>query len=117
MNSLARGRWTKRLTYVVYFTKECPRITAAFGISGVQIAPSLDSIALFRGYSATIRIAQLTGFSCCTHAYWAYEYGVELRLIRPGKQTQIGLIHSLTVSCGDERMIEHRISDILQLNL
>lgn len=31
--------------------KECLTVTAAFGISGVQVTRILDSIALFRGYS------------------------------------------------------------------
>ncbi len=46
---------TKCLTCVDDFTKECLTITIAFGISGVQVTRILDSIALFRGYPATIR--------------------------------------------------------------
>jgi putative transposase len=40
------------------FTKECLTVTTAFGISGVQVTRILDSIALFRGYPATIRTDQ-----------------------------------------------------------
>jgi putative transposase len=40
------------------FTKECLTVTVAFGISGVQVTRILDSIALFRGYPATIRTDQ-----------------------------------------------------------
>lgn len=55
MDVLASGRRIKCLTCVDDFPKECLTITAAFGISGVQFARILDSIALFRGYPATIR--------------------------------------------------------------
>ena len=47
-----------------YFTKECLTITTAFCISGVQITRILDSIALFRGYSAIIRTDQGPEFTC-----------------------------------------------------
>lgn len=58
MDALACGRRIKCLTCVDDFTKECLTITAAFGISGVQVTRILDSIALFRGYLATIRTDQ-----------------------------------------------------------
>jgi len=58
MDALANGRRIKCLTCVDDFTKECLTITAAFGISGVQVTRILDSIALFRGYPTTIRTDQ-----------------------------------------------------------
>ena len=58
MDALANSLRFKCLTCVDDFTKECLTITAAFGISGVQVTRILDSIALFRGYPATIRTDQ-----------------------------------------------------------
>jgi putative transposase len=55
MDALATGRRIKCLTCVDDFTKECLTVTIAFGISGVQVTRILDSIALFRGYPATIK--------------------------------------------------------------
>ncbi|BBW24392.1 hypothetical protein STN0717ENT53_P11790 (plasmid) [Enterobacter kobei] len=55
MDALSTGRRIKCLTCVDDFTKECLTVTVAFGISGVQVTRILDSIALFRGYPATIR--------------------------------------------------------------
>jgi len=54
IDALASSRRIKCLTYVDDFTKECLTITIAFGNSGVQVTRILDSIALFRGYPATI---------------------------------------------------------------
>lgn len=56
--ALATGRRIKFLTCVDIFTKECLTFTATFGISSIQVTYILDSIALFRGYPATIRTAQ-----------------------------------------------------------
>lgn len=64
MDALVNGRRIKCLTCVDDFTKECLTITAAFGISGVQVTRILDSIALFRGYPATIRTDQGPEFTC-----------------------------------------------------
>lgn len=64
MDALATGRRIKCLTCVDDFTKECLTITIAFGISGVQVTRILNSIALFRGYPATIRTDQGPEFTC-----------------------------------------------------
>jgi putative transposase len=58
MDVLATGRRVKCLTCVDDFTKECLTIITAFGITGVQVTRILGSIALFRGYPATIRTDQ-----------------------------------------------------------
>ncbi len=46
MDALASGRRIKCLTCVDDFTKECLTITAAFGMSGVQVTHILDSAAI-----------------------------------------------------------------------
>ncbi|MBN5215522.1 IS3 family transposase [Serratia ureilytica] len=113
MDALANGRRIKCLTCVDDFTKECLTITAAFGISGVQVTRILDSIALFRGYPSTIRTDQGPEFTCRALDQWAFEHGVELRLIQPGKPTQNGFIESFNGRFRDECLNEHWFSDIL----
>jgi transposase InsO family protein len=44
------------------------------------------------GYPATIRTDQGPEFTCRALDQWAFEHGVELRLIQPGKPTQNGFI-------------------------
>jgi putative transposase len=46
------------------FTKEYLTITTAFMITGMQFTRILDSIALLRGYPATVRTVQGPGFTC-----------------------------------------------------
>lgn len=113
MDALANGRRIKYLTCVDDFTKECLTITAAFGISGVQVTHILDSIALFRGYPATIRTDQGPEFTCRALDQWAFEHGVELRLIQPGKPTQNGFIESFNDRFRDEYLNENWFSEVL----
>ncbi len=77
MDTLTTGRRIKCLACVVDFTKECLTIIIAFGISGVQVTHIMDSIALFRGYPATIRTDQGPEFTCRALDQWAFERGVE----------------------------------------
>jgi len=113
MDALATGRRLKCLTCVDDFTKECLTVTVAFGISGVQVTHILDSIALFRGYPATIRTDQGPEFTCRALDQWAFEHGVELRLIQPGKPTQNGFIESFNGRFRDECLNEHWFSNIV----
>jgi len=102
MDALASGRLIKSLTCVDDFTEECLRITATYGISSVQVTRVLDSIALFRGYPATIRADQGPEFTCRALDQWAFEHGVELRLIQLGKPTQNGFIENFNGRFRDE---------------
>lgn len=113
MDALANGRRIKCLTCVDDFMKECLTITAAFGISGVQITRIVVSIALFRGHPATIRTDQGPEFTCRALEQRAFEHGVERRLIQPGKPTQNGFIESFNGRFRDEGLKEYRFSDIL----
>ena len=112
MDALATGRRINILTCVDDFTKECLTMTTAFGISGVQVTRILDSIALFRGYPATIRTDQGPEFTCRALDLWAYEHSVELRLIQPGRPTQNGFTESFNGRFCDECLNEHWFSDI-----
>lgn len=112
MDALASGRRIKCLTCVDDFTKECLKITAAFGISGVQVTRILGSIVLFPDYPATIRTEQGPEFTCRALDQWTFEHGVERRLIQPGKPTQNGFIESLNGRFRDEYLIEHWFSYI-----
>lgn len=113
MDALASGRRIKCLNCVDDFTKECLTIIAAFGIPGVQVTRILDIIALFRGYPATIRSDQGPEVTCRALDQWAFEHGVELRLIQPSKPTKNGFSESFNGQFWDECLNEHWFSEIL----
>lgn len=87
MDALASGRRIKCLACVDDFTREHLTITAAFGITGVQVTRIPASIALLRGYPSTIRTDQRPKFTCRALEQWDFKHGFELRLIQPGKPT------------------------------
>lgn len=68
---------------------------------------------LVRGYSATIRTDQGPEFTCRTLDQWAFEDGVELCLIQPGKPTQNEFIESFNGSFRDKCLNEFWFNDIL----
>ena len=111
--TLVRCQWIQLSNNLVASLKECLTIITAFGISGVRVTRILDSIALFRGYSATIRTDQGPEFTCRALEQWAFEHDVELRLIQPGKPTQNGFIESFNGQFRDECLNEHWFSDIV----
>ena len=115
MDALVTGHRIKCLTCVDDFTKECLTITISFGISGVQVTRILYSITLFRGYQKTIRTDQGPEFTCRAMDQWAFENGVELRLIQPGESTQNRFIVSFNGRFRDECLNEHLFSDIVHI--
>lgn len=71
------------------------------------------SIALFRGYWATIR-QDRSGpeFTCRAHDQLAYEHDVEQRLIQSGKPTQNVCIERFNGRFRDACLNEHGFSDV-----
>ncbi|OSN03077.1 integrase core domain-containing protein, partial [Lonsdalea iberica] len=63
-------------------------------------------------YPATIRTDQGPEFTCRALDQWAFEHGVELQLIQPGKPTQNGFIESFNGRFRDECLNEHGFSDV-----
>lgn len=77
----------------------------------MQVTRILDNITLFRGYPATIRIAQGPEFTCLALA----QHGVELRLIQSGKPTQNRFIESFNGRFRNECLNEHWFSNIIHV--
>ncbi|WP_430996493.1 integrase core domain-containing protein, partial [Klebsiella pneumoniae] len=84
----------------------CLTVTVTCWISGGQVSLVLDSIALFLGYPATIRTDQGPEFTCRALDQWAFQHGVEFRLIQPGKPMQNGFIESFNGRFRDECLNE-----------
>ena len=112
MDALETGRRIKCLTIVDDFTKESLDIPVAFGISGDEVVRTLDAVAAFRGYPASVRTDQGPEFTGKALDQWAYRNGVELKLIQPGKPTQNGFIESFNGRFRDECLNEHWFADL-----
>lgn len=107
MDSLANGRRLKVLTIVDDCTKEAVDLVADFGISGNYVTRILDRAARFRGYPEAIRTDQGPEFTGRALDQWAYQHGVQLKLIQPGKPTQNAFVESFNGKFRDECLNEH----------
>ena len=106
-DALEYGRRLKCLTIVDDFTKEAVDIVIDHGISGRYVTRVLDRAGCFRGLPRTIRTDQGPEFTGKALDQWAYEHGIELRLIEAGKPTQNAYIESFNGKFRDECLNEH----------
>jgi putative transposase len=107
MDALSTGRRIKILTIVDDCTKEAVDLVADHGIGGHYVVRVLDQVARFRGYPTAIRTDQGPEFTSKALDQWAYEHGVQLKLIQPGKPTQNAFIESFNGKFRDECLNEH----------
>jgi putative transposase len=93
-------------------TRECPAIEVAKSIPGARVVRVLESIAAERGYPQ--RLVMDNGPELAGQALdeWAYEHGVELHFIRPGRPVENAYIESFNGKFRDECLNEHWFSTI-----
>lgn len=87
INSLANVRQLKVLAVTDDNIKESVLIEPAHNLTGDDVAVLLDRVSQFRGYPQALRTDQAPEFACKAFDQWAYEHGVTLLLIQPGKPT------------------------------
>lgn len=98
-DALAGGRRIKCLTIVDDFTKEAVDIVVDHGIGGQYLTRVLDQIVLFRGAPQAIRTDQGPEFTCRALDQWAYQNGVQLKLIQPASLNRTPTSKVSTAAC------------------
>lgn len=86
--ALTSERRFRSLTLVDVFTKECPAIEVDLSINGERVTRVLDRVAQTCGYPKTITVDNGPEFISTALDRWAFEHGVELHFIRPGKPVE-----------------------------
>lgn len=104
---LADGRALKCLTVVDDATHESVAIHPDTAISGAYVSRILDRAKQERGLPKVIRSDNGKEFCGRAMAAWAYENGVSLRFIEPGKPNQNAYVESFNGRLRDECMNEH----------
>lgn len=112
MDALFNGRRIKILAIVDDCTKELVDLVVDFGISGRYVTRILDNAARIRGFPEAIRTDQGPEFTSHVMDQWAYDNGVKLKLIQPGKPTQNAYIESFNGKFRDECLNEHWFQSI-----
>lgn len=93
-DALANGRPFRCLTIVDDFTRECPAIEVGHSLPGWRVIHVLNRLANERGLPRSIVCDNGPEFAGKALDLWAYERGVILQFIRPGKPVENAFIES-----------------------
>lgn len=107
MDSLADGRRVRCLNIVDDYTKECLAIEVDTSLPGKRVMSVLERLAESRGLPKSITVDNGPEFAGKTLDAWAYETGVKLSFIRPGKPIENAYIESFNGKFRDECLNEH----------
>lgn len=99
---IADGRWFRILTVVDQFTRECLCAYADRSQTGEKVVAQIERLALLRGAPESITTDNGGEFAGKAMQSWAYQNGVKLDLIRPGKPVENGYIESFNGRLRDE---------------
>lgn len=90
------------LTVVDQFTRECLTLLVDSSLTGTKVAQALSEIVAVRGAPVSITVDNGTEFQSKAMDVWAYQHGVQLDFIRPGRPTENGYIESFNGRLRDE---------------
>ena len=93
-DSLWEDRKFRILTVIDTYTKEAIAIEVGTSINGIKVAEVLDGLLIWRGIPKMITVDNGPEFAGKVLDKWAYENGVKLDFIRPGKPVDNCFIES-----------------------
>lgn len=104
---LYNGRKLRFLPIIDTYTKECFRIEVDTSIGGKRVCTVLSQIAAVRGLPSRIVVDNGPEFISNALDAWAYERGVKLHFIRPGKPVDNAYMESFNGKFRDECLNLH----------
>jgi putative transposase len=99
---VADGQWSRILTVVDQFTRECVGLVADQSLSGKKVAQALEPVVLQRGAPRSITVDNGNEFVSRVMDAWAYRHGILLDCIRPEKPVENCFIESFNGRLRDE---------------
>ena len=106
-DGLIDGRKLRCLAIVDDYSRECLALEVDTSINGRRVAAVLDRLADLRGLPLSITVDHGPEFEGQVLDAWAYERGVRLNFIRPGKPVENAYIESFNGRFRDECLNEH----------
>jgi len=106
-DTLGDGRAFRALTIVDDCTREVPAIEVDFSLPGSRVVSVLDRLARTRGIPKAIVCDNGPEFASEALDEWAYQQGVLLDFIDPGKPTQNAFIESFNGTLREECLNEN----------
>ena len=101
-DALSNGRRIRLLPIIDTFTRECLRIEVDTSIGGHRVATVLSQIGVMRGLPDHIIVDNGPEFISNALDAWAYERGIKLQFIRPGKPVDNAYMESFNGKLRDE---------------
>ena len=111
---LASERMFKCLTIVDEFTRECLAIEVDAGISGERVSRVLGQLIELRGQPDAVRSDNGPEFAGNWMDAWAYERGLRLDFIAPGKPIQNAYIESFNGRFREECLNENQFRSLIE---
>jgi len=99
---LADGRWFRILTVVDQYTRECLCAHADRSQTGEKVVEQMRRLVAVRGAPCSITCDNGGEFAGRAMETWAYQAGVKLDFIAPGKPVENGYIESFNGRLRDE---------------
>lgn len=101
-DALFDGRTFRCFTLVDDFTRECPVLEVAHSLPAWRVIHALERVAAERGLPKSIVCDNGSEFTSKAMDRWAYERGVTLQFIRPGKPIENAYCESFNGKLRDE---------------
>lgn len=99
---LADGRAFRMLTVIDQWSRESVVIEPSHSLSGKDVALALDRVSWTRSLPKAITVDHGTEFTSKALDQWAWDRGVQLDFIRPGKPVENAFIESFNGRLRDE---------------
>jgi putative transposase len=99
---LADGRWFRVLTVVDQYTRECLCAFPDRSQTGEKVVEQMKRLVVLRGAPESITTDNGSEFAGRAMEAWAYQAGVKMDFIRPGRPVQNGFIESFNGRLRDE---------------
>lgn len=106
-DALSSGRKIRTLTIVDDYSRKCHRLEVDTSIGGQRVVRVLNEIAQGEGLPELITIDNGPEFISKALDSWAYQRGVKLNFIRPGKPVDNSFIESFNGRFRDECLNDH----------
>jgi putative transposase len=110
--ALSDGRPFRVLTVVDQWSRQSPILEVASSLSGVTVGVALDRVLPAVHGLRSITVDHGTEFMSRALEDWAYQRGVQLDFIRPGKPVENAFIESFHGRLRDECLNVHQFTSI-----
>jgi putative transposase len=111
-DALADGRQFRVLTVVDQWSRQSPILEVASSLSGLTVGVALDRVLPQAHALRSITVDHGTEFMSRALEDWAYQRGVQLDFIRPGKPVENAFIESFNGRLRDECLNVHQFTSI-----